>query len=194
MIHYDTLGARLKEAININKSLSTLSHIVSLLADAKSDEKRLHLPYRDSKLTQILQPALGGNNKTAFVCTVCLAWRFFEEVKRTLQFASTAKSVENKATVNIVVDDKTLLAEYKKEIERLKALLASGGGGGIRQEEFDAERNGRRKAEQARKQLQAQIDFMKSQVLPSGAGEESPSPRVRAFVSLKTPCHRDASV
>ena len=75
-------GARLKEAININKSLSTLSHIVSLLAERTSSKGiRSHLPYRDSKLTQILQPALGGNNKTAFICNVCLAWRFFEEVR-----------------------------------------------------------------------------------------------------------------
>lgn len=74
------------------------------------------------------------------------------------------------------------LAEYKKEIERLKGLLANGddggSGGGVSQDEFDTERQGRRRAEQGQKQLQAQIDFMQSQVLPTQVGAELASPRI----------------
>ena len=174
-------GQRLKEAININKSLSTLSQIVRMLSEqAKGGGKRGHLPFRDSKLTQILQPALGGNSKTAFICTVCCAEQFLEECKRTLTFAESAKSVENKVMVNTVVDERALIREYKAEIEKLKAKVATlkaGGGGdpasGAKLKEAEAalssEKSARERAEQQQEELQAKIAFMESMVIGGGA-------------------------
>ena len=79
---YDTgaSGQTLKEAGQINLSLSCLANIIRALADQGAQEgslkkgrkKKVHLPYRDSKLTQILQPSLGGSSRTAFICTVTL--------------------------------------------------------------------------------------------------------------------------
>ena len=131
-------GATLKEAGAINLSLSCLSNIIRALADqAKSrSKKKVHLPFRDSKLTQILQPSLGGNSRTAFICTVTLAQRFFEETTSTLKFANQAKKVTNTPKKNILMNEKAMLSEAHDEIEQLKRLLKSatssgdGGGGG----------------------------------------------------------------
>jgi centromeric protein E len=59
-------GQRLKEGGNINKSLLTLGNVIAKLSVGESQ----HIPYRDSKLTRILEPALGGNSRTAIICTI----------------------------------------------------------------------------------------------------------------------------
>eukprot|EP01052_Picozoa_sp_SAG31_P000646 SAG31_NODE_18_length_35375_cov_22.525315_27_plen_795_part_00 len=121
-------GARLKEAGNINLSLSCLSNIIRALADASMKKgkakSKVHLPFRNSKLTQILQPSLGGNSRTAFVCTVTLAARFYEDTKSTLAFADRAKKVTNKPKKNILVNEKAMLQEAQDEIAQLKRALA----------------------------------------------------------------------
>jgi centromeric protein E len=107
-------GARLKEAGNINLSLSCLSNIIRALSEQASqrgkNKKPVHLPFRDSKLTQILQPSLGGNSRTAFICTVTLAAKFYEDTKGTLAFADRAKKVKNKPVKNILVRRAVLCA------------------------------------------------------------------------------------
>ena len=84
-----------------------------------------HVPFRDSKLTRILQPSLGGNARTAIICAVTTASNHTEETLSTLKFASGAKRIKNKPEVNEVVSDEALLQRYKKEIDGLKEKLES---------------------------------------------------------------------
>ncbi|KAG5562316.1 hypothetical protein RHGRI_005143 [Rhododendron griersonianum] len=82
--------------------------------------KEGHVSYRDSKLTRILQPALGGNANTAIICNITLAQIHADETKSCLQFASRALRVTNCACVNEILTDAALLKRQKKEIEELK--------------------------------------------------------------------------
>jgi centromeric protein E len=118
-------GDRAKEAKFINQSLLTLSLIIQRLSEESSTAKRQHLPYRDSKLTRILQEPLSGNALIAIICTMSPALRCADESNNTLRFATRAKKVKvAAATVNEDVDDKALLQAYRREIEQLKAKLA----------------------------------------------------------------------
>ncbi|KAJ7413394.1 putative Polycomb group protein ASXL1 [Willisornis vidua] len=111
-------GERLKEATKINLSLSALGNVISALVDGKST----HIPYRDSKLTRLLQDSLGGNAKTVMVANIGPASYNVEETLTTLRYANRAKNIKNKPQVN--EDPKeTLLREFQEEIARLKAQL-----------------------------------------------------------------------
>ena len=90
-------GDRLKEAGNINKSLTTLGMVINALA---SDKPKVHIPYRDSKLTCLLRDSLGGNSKTFIVATISTSILCFQETLSTLNFANRAKMVKVKALVN----------------------------------------------------------------------------------------------
>uniref|UniRef100_A0A453KWT5 Kinesin motor domain-containing protein n=1 Tax=Aegilops tauschii subsp. strangulata TaxID=200361 RepID=A0A453KWT5_AEGTS len=81
---------------------------------------RGHVPYRDSKLTRILQPALGGNANTAIICNITLAQVHADETKSSLQFASRALRVTNCAEINEILTDAALLKRQRKEIEELR--------------------------------------------------------------------------
>ena len=80
-------GDRFKEAININQSLTTLGNVISALIDNKSQ----HIPYRDSKLTRLLQDSLGGNTKTVMVANIGPADYNYDETISTLRYAHRAK-------------------------------------------------------------------------------------------------------
>ncbi|CAL0325482.1 unnamed protein product [Lupinus luteus] len=82
-----------------------------------------HIPYRDSKLTRILQSSLGGNARTAIICTISPALSHVEQTRNTLTFATSAKEVVNNARVNMVVPDKTLVRQLQKEVARLEGEL-----------------------------------------------------------------------
>ncbi|XP_073021338.1 kinesin-like protein KIN-7N isoform X2 [Primulina eburnea] len=114
-------GVRLKEGKHINKSLMALVNVINKLSE--DGKQRGHIPYRDSKLTRILQPALGGNAKTSIICTVAPEQVHIEETKGTLQFASRAKRITNCVQVNEVVTDAALLKRQKLEIEELRRKL-----------------------------------------------------------------------
>jgi len=88
-----------------------------------------HIPYRDSKLTRILHPSLGGNAKTAIICNVTPAAVHADESHSTLRFACRAKRVVNNAMVNEVLSDAAVLKRQAKEIEELRKVLAASGGG-----------------------------------------------------------------
>ncbi|XP_024062724.2 kinesin-like protein KIF3C [Terrapene carolina triunguis] len=115
-------GERPKEASKINLSLSALGNVISALVDGKST----HIPYRDSKLTRLLQDSLGGNAKTIMVATLGPASHSYEESLSTLRFANRAKNIKNKPRVNEDPKD-TLLREFQEEIIRLKAQLEKRG-------------------------------------------------------------------
>ncbi|XP_054779938.1 kinesin-like protein KIN-7O isoform X2 [Prosopis cineraria] len=115
-------GVRLKEGSHINKSLMTLGTVIKKLSEG-AESQGGHVPYRDSKLTRILQPALGGNANTAMICNITLAQIHADETKSSLQFASRALRVTNCAQVNEILTDAALLKRQKKEIEELRAKL-----------------------------------------------------------------------
>ena len=118
------VGDRLREAIEINLSLSALGNVISALVDGRSS----HIPYRDSKLTRLLQDSLGGNTKTVMIAVVSPADYNAEESISTLRYASRAKRIQNKPKINEDPKD-ALLREYAEEIMKLKRMLADRGSG-----------------------------------------------------------------
>ncbi|XP_069075239.1 kinesin-like protein KIF17 [Pleurodeles waltl] len=112
-------GQRLKEATKINLSLSALGNVICALVDSKCK----HIPYRDSKLTRLLQDSFGGNTKTLMVACLSPAENNYEETLSTLRYANRAKNIKNKPRINEDPKD-TLLREYQEEIKKLKELLA----------------------------------------------------------------------
>ena len=89
-------GDRLKEATKINLSLSTLCHVISSLTDPKCT----YVPYRDSKLTRLLQDSLGGNTKTVMIANIGPSDYNIDESLSTLRYASRAKHIQNKPRIN----------------------------------------------------------------------------------------------
>lgn len=127
-----TVGQRSKEGLYINKSLMTLGHVIYKLAEISSQNdnanisaKQKHIPYRDSKLTRMLQTSLSGNAQICVICNVSPTYKNVEETHNTLKFAVRAKRIKQTATVNEVAghDDKILLQSYRQEIESLKCQL-----------------------------------------------------------------------
>jgi len=117
-------GDRLKEATKINLSLSALGNVISALVDGKSK----HVPYRDSKLTRLLQDSLGGNTKTLMLAALSPAADNYEETLSTLRYANRAKNIKNKPTINEDPKD-AMLRQLQEEIEALKAQLLGQGPG-----------------------------------------------------------------
>ncbi|EEY21277.1 kinesin-II 85 kDa subunit [Verticillium alfalfae VaMs.102] len=109
---------RAAEAGLINKSLLTLGRVINALVDRSQ-----HIPYRESKLTRLLQDSLGGRTKTCIIATVSPAKSNLEETISTLDYAFRAKNIRNKPQVNPLLNKKKLLREFQTEIEKLKSEL-----------------------------------------------------------------------
>ena len=92
-------GQRLKEAVGINQSLTTLGQVISILADNAEGANKF-VPYRKASLTRILQNALGGNSQTIMICALSPATDNYEETLSTLRYADRAKKIKNKPIVN----------------------------------------------------------------------------------------------
>ncbi len=122
----NSTGERAREAKHINQSLLTLSTIIQRLSEEHAHHRKSsaqHLPYRDSKLTRLLESALDGNARIAIICNISPTSRCMEESVNTLKFGARAKLIRLSAKVNENVDDKTLLRAYREEIEQLKLRL-----------------------------------------------------------------------
>eukprot|EP01132_Coremiostelium_polycephalum_P010331 gene10331-12684_t len=115
-------GQRLKEGININSGLLALGNVISALGDTRRTNKPKHVPYRDSKLTRILQSSLGGNSRTLMIACISPADTNFEETLNTLKYAYRARNIMNKPVVNVDPVAKQMLM-YKKQIQVLKEEL-----------------------------------------------------------------------
>ncbi|KAL5471640.1 hypothetical protein PMIN07_001478 [Paraphaeosphaeria minitans] len=109
---------RAAEAGLINKSLLTLGRVINALVERSS-----HIPYRESKLTRLLQDSLGGRTKTCIIATLSPAKSNLEETISTLDYAFRAKNIRNKPQINQLMSKKTLLKEFTAEIEKLKSEL-----------------------------------------------------------------------
>ncbi|KAG2176117.1 hypothetical protein INT43_005350 [Umbelopsis isabellina] len=123
---------RRKEGAFINKSLLTLGTVISKLTE---DRASSHIPYRDSKLTRMLQSSLSGNARIAVICTISPCHQSLEESQNTLKFASRVKKVVTAASTNQIMDDKALLQKYRNEINDLRVQLISNNEGFSRERE-----------------------------------------------------------
>ncbi|KAL4591149.1 hypothetical protein LXL04_004099 [Taraxacum kok-saghyz] len=126
-------GERLKEAGNINRSLSQLGNLINILAEVSQTGKQRHIPYRDSKLTFLLQESLGGNAKLAMVCAISPAQSCKSETFSTLRFAKRAKAIKNKAVVNEQMQEdvntlREVIRQLKDELLRMKENTSQSGG------------------------------------------------------------------
>ncbi|KAJ7958289.1 Kinesin-like protein [Quillaja saponaria] len=148
-------GVRLKEGKHINKSLMILGNVINKLSDGS--KQRAHIPYRDSKLTRILQPALGGNAKTSIICTLAPEEIHIEETKGTLHFASRAKRITNCVQVNEILTDAALLKRQNLEIEELRMKL-QGSHAEVLEQEILKLRNDLLKYELEREKLETELE------------------------------------
>ncbi|NXN17949.1 KIF4 protein, partial [Indicator maculatus] len=119
-------GDRLKEGININRGLLCLGNVISALGD--ENKKAGFVPYRDSKLTRLLQDSLGGNSHTLMIACVSPADSNVEETLNTLRYADRARKIKNKPIVN--VDPQAAeLHHLKQQVQQLQVLLLQAHGG-----------------------------------------------------------------
>ncbi|KNZ63607.1 hypothetical protein VP01_1120g2 [Puccinia sorghi] len=116
---------RRSEGSFINKSLLTLEKVISGLAEPSGPGKRRsqHIPYRDSKLTQILQPSISGKSRVCVICTMNWTGASVEDSRSTLRFASRVKKIQTSAGVNEILSDSALMIRYRQQIVELQAQL-----------------------------------------------------------------------
>lgn len=139
---------RAREAGNINQSLLTLGRVITALV-----ERTPHIPYRESKLTRLLQESLGGRTKTSIIATISPASVNLEETLSTLDYAHRAKNITNRPEINQKLSKKALLNEYTEEIERLRRDLQA-----------TRERNGVYLAQENYVEMQTTIDFQGKEI------------------------------
>ena len=117
----------MQEGISINKGLLCLGNVISALTDEHKKDK--HIPYRDSKLTRILQDSLGGNSRTTVIACVSPAESNYEESLNSIKYASRARNIKNKAVVNrdpnsLLIDSlRQQITLCKSEISEYQRLL-----------------------------------------------------------------------
>lgn len=121
-------GSTLKEGININKGLLCLGNVIAALTERTNSDHQ-HIPYRDSKLTRILQDSLGGNARTYMIACVSPAESNYDETLNTLKYASRARNIKNKPKINtdpntaLINQLKQQIFELKEEIHRYRLAL-----------------------------------------------------------------------
>ena len=180
-------GKRLEESKKINQSLSALGNVIAALTDTKP---RTHVPYRDSKLTRLLEDSLGGNCKTTMMAMISPAEDAFGESLSSIKFANRAKNIRNIPKINADIDQKTLLRKYEVELKKLRQELdlknrtvhdmqrmmeeerrkvdRENEGTDVRSQEYISEKEEKRK-------LEEKIRLMNSQLLVGGKKlEETP--------------------
>mmetsp|Transcript_124405 Transcript_124405/g.265106 ORF Transcript_124405/g.265106 Transcript_124405/m.265106 type:complete len:1170 (+) Transcript_124405:123-3632(+) len=138
-------GQTLKEGANINKSLSALGNVINALVEC-ANGKKIFIPYRNSKLTRVLQESLGGNSLCSMLATLSPAACNYEETMSTLRYANRAKAIKVAATKN---EEASQISRLKAEVEELKKKLMNTGGG-----EGTASSDAERQAEQAKYERQ----------------------------------------
>lgn len=140
------VGLQLQEANKINQSLTTLGRVIDALADISQGKGDVFCPYRDSALTLILKDSLGGNSKTTMVATISPHCLNFDETTQTLRYASRAKQIVTKVSVN-EDPNATCIRLLTEKVKRLQACLLD-----------------ENKSDQYIEELKTRIDFLESQL------------------------------
>ncbi|XP_058080268.1 kinesin-like protein KIN-4A isoform X2 [Magnolia sinica] len=121
-------GLRFKEGVHINKGLLALGNVISALGDEKKRKEGVHVPYRDSKLTRLLQDSLGGNSRTVMIACISPADINAEETLNTLKYANRARNIQNKPIVNRDPISNEM-HRMRQQLEYLQAELLCARGG-----------------------------------------------------------------
>ncbi|KAG9145978.1 hypothetical protein Leryth_015617 [Lithospermum erythrorhizon] len=121
-------GLRFKEGVHINKGLLALGNVISALGDEKKRKEGLHVPYRDSKLTRLLQDSLGGNSRTFMIACISPADINAEETLNTLKYANRARNIQNKPVINRDPISNEML-KMRQQLDYLQATLCARGAG-----------------------------------------------------------------
>lgn len=125
-------GARMKEGANINKSLLALGNCINALCQT-GVKGRLHIPYRNSKLTRLLKFSLGGNCKTVMIVCVSPSSSHYDETHNTLKYANQAKNIRTKISQNLINVDRHVaqyvqtIHELREEVAKLKSHMSENG-------------------------------------------------------------------
>lgn len=127
------VGERVKEGISINAGLHALGNVISALGDPSKARNNQHIPYRDSKLTRLLQDSLGGNSQTLMIACVSPAEYNLSETVNTLKYANRAKNIKNTAQINEVEvgwDDvdylQNMVTKLRSEVKALREATSNG--------------------------------------------------------------------
>ncbi|OVA15880.1 Kinesin [Macleaya cordata] len=127
-------GLRFKEGVHINRGLLALGNVISALGDEKKRKEGAHVPYRDSKLTRLLQDSLGGNSRTVMIACISPADINVEETLNTLKYANRARNIQNKPIVNRDPISNEM-QKMRQQLEYLQAELLCARGGGAASDE-----------------------------------------------------------
>jgi hypothetical protein len=175
-------ATRVKETGHINKSLLALATVIRKLSENKPG---MHIPFRDSRLTRILQPCLNGESLVSIICAMSPSSGNIEESISTLKFAERAKEISNSAKQNKTISKDSLIAQYKREIEELRLALeaaaegrpiAIGGSADPNSVSLSALEEMQEQQEEEKAQLNAKIEHLTKMFLRSsnvgGAGDQ----------------------
>uniref|UniRef100_A0AAV1U3M5 Kinesin-like protein n=1 Tax=Peronospora matthiolae TaxID=2874970 RepID=A0AAV1U3M5_9STRA len=120
----NSAGVRFKEGVNINRGLLALGNVINALCKRSSTNPlTAHIPYRDSKLTRLLQDSLGGNSKTLMIACISPADVDYEETSTTLRYAFRARNIENRAVINKEIAAESSVAKLKQQLAGVKSQL-----------------------------------------------------------------------
>ncbi|XP_055332621.1 kinesin-like protein KIF3A [Paramacrobiotus metropolitanus] len=175
---------RLKEASKINHGLSTLGNVIAALTDGKSQ----HIPYRNSKLTRILQDSLGGNSKTVMCANIGPASYNFDETANTLRYATRAKWIKNAAKINEDPKD-AVLKRLEEEIQALRQQLSGAPDEDAENEEDEKLRDERRIRRETRRQhllqMQEEINAKREELERNRSLDEKEREKLRKEIARK---------
>ncbi|CAE6075701.1 unnamed protein product [Arabidopsis arenosa] len=152
-------GVRLKEGIHINRGLLALGNVISALGDEKKRKEGAHVPYRDSKLTRLLQDSLGGNSKTVMIACISPADINAEETLNTLKYANRARNIQNKPVANkdLICSE---MQKMRQQLQYLQAALCARGE--TPSEEVQVMREKIMKLESANEELSRELHIYRS--------------------------------
>ncbi|KAF4693699.1 hypothetical protein FOZ60_010372 [Perkinsus olseni] len=191
-------GIRLEESKKINQSLSALGNVIAALTEASRAEAtasgsgRSHIPYRDSKLTRLLEDSLGGNCITAMVAMISPAAEAFGESLSTLKFANRAKSIRNTPVLNEYVSDQEAL--IRKTSEAPRSELAQRSSVSVSDRQLQMVEEGRRQAEKDQAKTYRQLQYTSREFAREKQSNEALTERVRQLQSqLQHPALNDGN-
>jgi len=115
-------GKQLEESKKINKSLSALGNVINALTETKGNIN--HIPYRDSKLTRLLEDSLGGNCITTLITMISPCQNFINETLSSLSFSKRAKKIRNRPVINEEIKHQTLIKQYEIQLKNLRNEIA----------------------------------------------------------------------